>query len=322
VVQDDPSIDELDLDDMLALRERLSEVLVRRFERPLALAFSDIVDSTAYFARFGDEAGGALQQRHVDLVRRALDAHGGRIVDTAGDGALVAAASVDACVAALVELEELVAAHNASRAGEHQLRLRCGVHWGPVLTDGTLVTGDAVNLCARVTGSAAAGEIRMTRAAADRLAPRLRARCEPLPATRLRGVARPVELLLLRWREPSRVPTAVRVDETGQRFALPDRPTISVGRLREHAGGAANDIVLELADREQLLKISRWHLELRRESDGLFLHPVSEQSTEVDGRPVGKGQRTPVLPGTRVRLSGVLTLTFLDDDGVVPSPAG
>ena len=52
---------------------------------------------------------------------------------------------------------------NAARGRQHQLQVRVGMHWGPVLSDGEAVSGDAVNLCARVAASAEPGEIRLTR---------------------------------------------------------------------------------------------------------------------------------------------------------------
>ena len=45
----------LSMTEIIRLRDLLSKALTRRFERPLALAFSDVVGSTPYFARFGDE---------------------------------------------------------------------------------------------------------------------------------------------------------------------------------------------------------------------------------------------------------------------------
>src|SRR5262249_60445913 len=75
------------LAELLRLRERLSEALVRRFERSLAIAFSDVVGSTAYFAQFGDEAGRGLQQRHLHLLPEVGRGHEGRSLGTAGDGA-------------------------------------------------------------------------------------------------------------------------------------------------------------------------------------------------------------------------------------------
>jgi class 3 adenylate cyclase len=304
-------LDSLTLAELLALREHISEVLVRRFERPQAIAFTDVVGSTAYFAQFGDEAGRGLQQRHLDLLVESLRRGGaGRIVDTAGDGALTCFPSVGAAVFALIELQHLIAAQNASRAPEHHLAVRCGVHWGPVLTDGTLVTGDAVNLCARVTATAQTREVRLTRPAMLELPRTFQTRCRALPPAHLKGIPRPIEMVVLEWRERA-VPTAVSVSETGQRFALPDKPTITFGRLREHEGLIANDIVLWVPDKDQLMRISRWHFELRRHGDELHLHPVSSQTTEVDGRPVDKGQHVPVVAGTVVRLADAVTLTFL-----------
>jgi len=62
---------------------------------------------------------------------------------------------------------------------------------------------------------------------------------------------------------------------------------------------------------QSLQRISRLrHAELRREGDDLYLHPLSEQPTEVDGQKVAKGERARVMAGTVARLAGVVTLTF------------
>src|SRR5262249_19798331 len=204
-----------------------------------------------------------------------------------------------------------IGAQSGRRAPEHQLNVRCGLHWGPVLTDGSVVTGDAVNLCARVTQLAAPREIRLTMAAALALPSPLQARCRTLPPVAVKGITRPVEMLQLEWRDQA-VPTAVLIAETGERLPIPDKPTVTFGRLPEPEGVAATDIVLWLPDRLQLMRISRWHFELRRQGDVLFLHPVSDQTTEIDGRVVAKGENVPIGPGTIVRLAdGAVTLTFL-----------
>ena len=92
----------LGLTEIIQLQDRLSQELKQRFERSLALVFTDVVGSTEYFARFGDEAGRGLHQRHLDLLRDVLPRHDGRVVDTAGDGAFtvftrVQAAAMVAC---------------------------------------------------------------------------------------------------------------------------------------------------------------------------------------------------------------------------------
>jgi class 3 adenylate cyclase len=303
----------LSMTEIIRLRDLLSKALTRRFEKLLAVVFSDVVGSTPYFARFGDEAGRTLQQRHLDLLHRAIEPREGRVVDTAGDGAFVAFPKADGAADALVELQKAITDDNLSRAHEHQLSVRMGLHFGPVLTDGTVVTGDAVNFCARVASSAAPGEIRVSRdafLAFANLAHRLAS--QPLPPVMLKGITRPVELMVFRWRPSQLFPASVRLD-SGQELPLPDRDIITFGRLREHNGMPANDIVLAASSGEPMetKQIGRWHFELRRRSDGFVLKPVTDASTEVNGELVPKGAEVHVKTGTTVKVGNVVTLTFV-----------
>jgi class 3 adenylate cyclase len=301
----------LSMTEIVRLQNQLSEELKRRFEKQQALAFSDIVGSTPYFARFGDEAGRRLQQRHFDLLAATLAQKGGRVVDTAGDGAFLCFQTVDAAVNALAELQRCISLENASHPADHQLSVRIGVHYGPVLTDGTLVTGDAVNLCSRVTGSAREGEIRITRDAFQNLSVGfLRLSCMPLGPVELKGIPRPVEVLTFEWRDRKVFPSRVEIVETGQHLELPERDTVTFGRLGPVDGAPGNDIVLSLTDAEQSRAISRWQFELRRGADGYRLRPVSDSPTEVGGQLVAKGAEAPVRPGTIVRVGRVLSLRF------------
>ena len=301
----------LGLREIIRLQNQLSEVLSRRFERHLALMFSDIVGSTGYFSRFGDEAGRRLQQRHVDLLEPVVARFEGRIVDTAGDGAFVCFPHAQPAAEALVALQTAVARDNARHARDHRLAIRTGFHWGPALSDGTVVAGEAVNLCARVAQTAQVGEIRLTRAAFLELSPDLRLRCRRLPSLAIKGFADPVELMRLEWRDPDRFPGAVRIHETGEEILLPDKEVVTFGRLRQIDGVEANDVILTLPDPELANQISRWHFELRREASGLVLHAVSTRPLEVDGRPLNRGDRAPVEAGTTVRVARVVTLTFV-----------
>jgi class 3 adenylate cyclase len=303
----------LSLTEVIQLQNHLSEMVKRRFERTLALAFTDIVGSSTYFARFGDEAGRRLQQEHIDALDHATRSTQGWIIDTAGDGAFVAYPSVPAATTALTELLARTSQSNSARQAEHQLLIRCGVHWGAALNDGKLVTGDAVNLCARVASSASGGEIRVTKAAFLELPHNERLRCRTLPPESLKGIPNPVDMLRYEWRDSKRFPSTVMVDETGQTIALPSRDTITFGRLGEVDGMPGNDVVLLHPDRALAAKVSRWHFELRRHATGFVLRTVSNNSTEVDGHAVEQGKDVPVLPSSVIKLAGVLTLRFAMD---------
>jgi adenylate cyclase len=211
-----------------------------------------------------------------------------------------------------------VSSQNAARQAEHQLLIRCGVHWGPVLNDGKLVTGDAVNLAARVASSAGGGEIRVTKAAFLELPHQDRLRCRPLPPEALKGIPQPVDMLRYEWRDPKLFPTALRIEETGQTLALPSRDTITFGRLGEVDGMQGNDVVLLHPDRALAAKVSRWHFELRRHPKGFVLRPVSNNATEVDGEVVAQGQEVTLRADSVIKVAGVLTLTFVNDASTRP----
>jgi len=297
--------------EIIRLQDRLSRELKVRFEKVLALGFSDIVGSTPYFERFGDEAGRKLQQRHFDLLQQVVVPAGGRIVDTAGDGAFLVFPKPEAIAGAFIELQKQISVDNASRTREHQLEVRLGFHCGPVLTDGQHVTGEAVNLAARVASSGAPGEIRMTQEAFREFSNVFyRISSRSIGAVPLKGIAREVNLLTLEWRDRTLFPDSFRVRETGEQIELPLKDIIAFGRLRENDGFPANDVVLSLPDETETRKISRWHFELRRQLDGIVLRPVSDQITEVDGAVVAKGEQVPIKPGSVVRAGRAVTLEF------------
>jgi pimeloyl-ACP methyl ester carboxylesterase len=61
----------------------------RRTDRVLAtILFTDIVDSSERAAALGDAAWKALLESHDELLRSHIDSFGGRLIETAGDGAL------------------------------------------------------------------------------------------------------------------------------------------------------------------------------------------------------------------------------------------
>ena len=308
-----PDLEGLSLTETIRLQNQISATLKRRFERMLAVAFCDVVESTAHFAKFGDEEGRRLVQRHLDSLQQALSGSQGDIVDTAGDGAFISFPHPVAALEALARLEEIIARDNARVARDHYLAVRIGIHWGAVLTDGVVVTGDAVNLCARVAASASPGEIRLTKAAFLELPTSARLRCEVLPALTVKGIAGPIDVLAFQWRDVRRFPCTVIVVETGEQIQLPDRDRVTFGRLREHNGVQANDVVLTLPDHNLTQRISRWHFELKRAPDGMRLRQLSAGQTDVDGRVLEKDSEAAIGHGSLVRISDVVTLQFLAD---------
>ena len=315
----------LTMTEIIRLQTVLSRELARRFERPAALAFTDIVESSSHFAHFGDEAGRRLQQLHFDMLEQSMATatrdNVGRIVDTAGDGAFACFASANAAVQAMMALQNRIAHENVNRPRVHQLSVRVGLHWGHVLTDGVQVTGDAVNLCARLVSTARSSEVRLSRDLFQELGRDLRRLCRPLGKVNLKGLARRVELMALLWRDPVRFPSRVVIRESGERIELPSQDTVCFGRGETVGVTAADDVALGLPDALVAQRVSRRHFELRARPDGYVLKALTSQPTEVDGVALQRDQELPIRPGSCVRLAGVMTLDFsspsLGDEGTI-----
>ncbi len=309
----------LSLTEIIRLQNQLSAFLAQRFEKAHALAFSDVTGSTAYFARFGNEAGRRLQQRHVDLILKSIEGSGGRIVDTAGDGIFLCFPHVQAAIDSLIRFQSLRLLDNLRIPPDHQLATRIGIHWGSVLTDGVIVTGDPVNLCAKLAATGQPNEIRITKGAFLELAIQQRLRCRSLVPASITGVNHPLDVFTFEWEDPERFPRAVVIEETGECIELPPQAIITFGRLRDMNGTKANDIVLAHKDSSLAQQISRWHFELRRAPEGISIRSVSTQLTEVNGRPLAKGEEVSISGGTVVRLSNVMSLRFISGISNTPS---
>ena len=128
----------------------LVEVIVVS-RRVQTLLFTDIVGSTDRLRELGDAAWAALRVRFHGVMRAVLAAHGGREVDTAGDGFL---ARFDAPASAVGAAAVVVAA-----VAPLGIEIRAGLHTSEVELDGDEMTGVGVHLAARVMAEAGPGQV-------------------------------------------------------------------------------------------------------------------------------------------------------------------
>ena len=94
----------------------------------LTFLFTDIEGSTALLGRLGDEGYAQLLAGHHALVRSVLAGHGGREVDTQGDGFFAVFPSPRGCVAAVLAMQQALQGH--AWPGGEQVRVRMGIHCG------------------------------------------------------------------------------------------------------------------------------------------------------------------------------------------------
>jgi class 3 adenylate cyclase len=130
--------------------------------RVQTLLCTDIVGSTNRLRELGDAVWAALLVRHHRVIRAVLAAHGGREVDTAGDGFLARfdapASAVRAAVAAVGAVAPL------------GFELRAGLHTGEVELHRDQIAGVGVHLAARVMAQASPGQVLVSSTVRDLMA--------------------------------------------------------------------------------------------------------------------------------------------------------
>ncbi len=121
--------------------------------------FTDIVDSTRRAEALGDRKWRALLDVHDDVAARSVEAQGGRVVKTTGDGILAIFDGPGRAIRAATALQDELA--------RLQVKLRTGIHAGEIEVRGDDVSGIAVHLASRVMAEADPGEILVSRTVRD-----------------------------------------------------------------------------------------------------------------------------------------------------------
>jgi class 3 adenylate cyclase len=131
-----------------------------------AVLFTDIEGSAALRSRHGDLVADQVDALHERIVRGQIERHGALDIALLGGGLLASFDTALDAVAAAVSIEREIAALREADP-DRALRVRIGVHAGPMsATDGTL-HGQTVDAASRVTLAAAGGQILVSSAVRD-----------------------------------------------------------------------------------------------------------------------------------------------------------
>jgi class 3 adenylate cyclase len=124
-----------------------------------AVVHADVKGYSALMGR--DEAGTVrLLRTYRDILKGLIELHGGRLVDTAGDGFLCEFPSAVNAVEFAVEFQQEIGIKNADLTEGQRMEFRMGINVGDVIEeDEKMIYGDGVNIAARLEGLADAGGI-------------------------------------------------------------------------------------------------------------------------------------------------------------------
>src|SRR5690242_7952206 len=102
--------------------EQLKEL--EKFRRSVAVLFTDIQGSTAYYEKFGDLAGLAMVHECNDLLRKVVEEHGGRVIKNIGDAIMAYFDNCEQSVRSTLVMQRRLGELNTRKKEEDRPRVR------------------------------------------------------------------------------------------------------------------------------------------------------------------------------------------------------
>ena len=242
---------------------------------------------------------------HQAVLLPMVETFGGRIIDTAGDGILAEFASVVQAVRFALQMQASMAARNSGHNPERRMEFRIGINFGDVVSDGSRIYGDGINIAARLENLSDPGGICLSARVHEEVAGKLDADWEDMGEQQLKNIARSVRVF--RW-TGSRTRTSQH--EAGLPApALSEKPTVAVMPFVNMSGEADQDYFADGMTEDIITALSywRWFPVIARNSTFAYKGKatnVTDIGRELGARYVLEGSIR--KGGTRVRLNAQL----------------
>jgi adenylate cyclase len=226
--------------------------------RRAAVLFADVVGYSSLMAADDRRTYLRWMARLRGVVQPAIEAHGGRVVQLAGDGVVAEFAEAQAAVACARIIQATLKAMREAEPDQPPMAMRIAVHVGDVFVQADALFGSTMNLAARLQAQAVPGGIVLSATAQEAAGEALGEEVRDLGALQLKGFDGPVRAFELLG---AAMPEASAIRST--RHIL---PSIAVLPLRNLTGdpaqdyfseGVVEDVIVSLAALHELLVIAR-----------------------------------------------------------------
>jgi TolB-like protein/Flp pilus assembly protein TadD len=226
-------------------------------ERKLAaIMFTDMVGYTA-LGQKNESLSLALVEEQRKQIRPILKRHNGREVKTIGDAFLVEFPNAIDAVRCGYDIQRTVREFNLSLAPESRIHLRIGVHLGEVVESSGDISGDAVNVAARIEPLAKDGGVCISRQVYDHVQNKFELPLTSLGAKSLKNVSTPIEVyeMVMPW---SRQEPAEPTELDKRRIAVLPFSNMSQDPNDEYfAEGMTEELITTLSGIRDLTVIAR-----------------------------------------------------------------
>ena len=170
---------------------------------------------------------------HQSVILPLIGRHGGRIIDTAGDGIMAEFPSVIGATECAVEIQTVMAERNEGVPESRRMRFRIGINLGDVIHDETRIYGDGINIAARLEALAEPGGVLVSNTVYDQVRGKLPFTFEDVGERQVKNIEQPVRMYRLH------IPGA-----SSKRVATPVRRPAITDRRRWIVWGLAAFLVL------------------------------------------------------------------------------
>ena len=248
-------------------------------------------DIAGYSRLMGEDEAATVRdlKGHQAVVLPLVAKHGGRIIDTAGDGILAEFPSVIGATECAIEIQAVMVARNADVPEPRRMRFRIGINLGDVIHDETRIYGDGINIAARLEGIAEPGGICISRQVFDQVNRAVKADFQALGPRSFKNIAQTVDVFALAPSDRGARPGAAKSG------ALDLKQEIRFC----HAPDGVQLAYSRLGQGPLMVKVGNWmtHLEYDLESP-IWRHLYRELASEYtlvryDSRGNGLSDRTP-----------------------------
>jgi len=131
---------------------------------------------------------------HQSVILPLIGRHGGRIIDTAGDGIMAEFPSVIGATECAVEIQTLMAERNLQVPESRRMQFRIGINLGDVIHDETRIYGDGINIAARLETLAPPGGVLVSNTVHDHVRGRLPFTFEDVGERQVKNIEQPVRV--------------------------------------------------------------------------------------------------------------------------------
>jgi adenylate cyclase len=177
-----------DLDKLLDERERLDELIKKKFTKTITIMFTDMKGSSSIAESEGDVFSRSLIKKHNDILLPVIRDNKGVLVKTMGDGTLSYFDQSDDAVRAAVQIQTDIENFNHLHPAKTSIQVRIGLNTGTSIVEKDDIFGDGVNVASRFQSIALPGEIYISENTYKSLDDKNSFYCKLIQETKLKGM--------------------------------------------------------------------------------------------------------------------------------------